>query len=1050
MATKIGGKFDLTGQSLISALRKKAGRREGSSNFIGLQRSLALSDVNDPTKSLNNVLDKISLLLSSERNQYGAPFDAVDWNVTRDFIDERIDKAFLSRLANASIGGGSLGSTVSITPRIRIQDRLNFLNSFYGDGSFIGLHSGPDAQFYKAPEPLHIGFIKFSFNSSTGSMTVTELKGTDGTTNITASSILGSGSLIVLDLSQYSLGSLQVDLGGLDISVKLQSPSTWTVNDNATIEKLSGIQTSIGGAGIFATLRFKIVRPYSFLNLPKWFSESPNVASESVSGSADDLNPATSSRVLRNDNGAIVPFIQKGYWYSRGYVETRWTPTEFSLITGNGSNTTTVVEDSNMRWQQPPSKLRTQIFNWGVRWDGYLRLEPGTYAFEVQTNVLIKIDMAIASGGTWSNVFDTSTAPRESDQKYISSSTFNTSNLDNKYKYFTGDNQTTDWVAYVPVTIRMYHGGPDKILPEEVVPTEPNLFIKTTSLSATTTFYKKDYTITLAGTDGSWTVTSPNSAEIISIIQDTNASESYALTAQSTTVYPTPVSITLTTNGTTISSTTTGLTAGTYTLAISPVRPAQFNNNLSALWRGRIASPSATHRNYADLIDGSYTPDMQKIAFDSRPEWWKVSEGHSYNRAQLPSASNNPLDGFIENSFKSTLRSNAPGVGLYGNGGSPVTYTSRPNIIMGEARFAPGDTRGSNYIGIRMTPNLVGEGGKFNVGALPVNNATFTDSTLLGQDDLGGGSNHLTFAGDKLNPRTIQLYLWTNPTTPSTSTYNKYFIRSSLATITSSDDPTVYGLPAFSDNKWLSPITIMGVRSADDQALTTNVRNFVAPLVLTAERITVSGFNILAFSVTLPSILVGGSEVSLFTGKFMQFYTEDDLVFQYSRVDTGQSLSFGDVLKLTYSGNVFQGATSEIPRPESDRVTPFGFDKPQFSSGLCYPPYSIGNPLLSQVAIEDTPLYAAPVGNYDVFWGDPTEADLGGNTLTLTEKIEFQSNDSTAIETLTTPPTIQYSQYTHRLRIDTPLLGSFDEDVLEHVGNGEKVKESYYAYVQLP
>lgn len=1049
MATKIGGKFDLTGQSLISALRKKAGRREGDSNFIGLQRSLALSDVDDPTKSLNNVLDKISLLLSSERNQYGAPFDAVDWDVTRDFIDERIDKSFLSRLAGASIGGGSLGSTVSITPRIRIQDRLNFLNSFYGDGSFPGLHSGPDAQFYKAPEPQHIGFIKFSFNVSTGSMSVTELKGPDGTTNITPSSILGSGSVIVLDLSQYSSTNLEVDLSGRGISVKLQSPSTWVVNDQNSLSNLDGIQNAIGGSGVFATLKFKVVRPYSYLNLPKWFSESPNASSESVSGSADDLNPVTTPRVLRNENGAILPFVQRGYWYSRGYVETRWTPTELDLITGSGNNPTTVVEDSNMRWQEPPSRLRAQTFNWGIRWDGYLRLGPGIYSFQVQTNALIKIDMAIATGGTWANVFDTSIAAKESEDTYLSSSSFNTDNLDAKYKYATGDDPAIDWVAYVPVTVRMYYGGPDKISPEEVIPTEPDLFIKTTSLTTAINFYKRDYTITLAGSDGAWTVTSPNSAQIISILQDANASESYSLVAQGDTIFPSPVTIALTTNGTVISSSTTGLTAGTYLLAIKPLRTTEFNNNLSALWKGRIVSPASTHKNYADLIDGSYTPDIQKIAFDSRPEWWKVSEGHPYNRLQLPSADNTPLDGFIRNSFKSVLKSDAPGIGLYGDGGNPVTYVSRPNMILGEARYSVAEALGSNYIGIRMSPNLLGEGGRFNINALPVNNATFTDTTLLGQDALGGGSNYLTFAGDKLNPRVAQLYLWTNASIPSASTFNKYYIRSDLFTITSSDDPTVYGLPAFSSNAWLSPITIMGVRSADDQTFTTNVRNFVAPLALTAEKITVSGFDILAFSVNLPSILAGGGEVSLFSGKFIQFYNEDDLAFQYSRVDTGESLSFADVLKLTYTGNTFQGVVSEIPRPPSDRVTPFGFDKPQFSGGLCYPPYAIGNPLLSAIAIEDAALYSAPAGNYDVFWGDSTKADLGGKTLTLTEKIEFQSHDSTAIETLPTPISIAYSQYTHRLRIDTPLQGSFDEDVLEHIGNGEKVKESYYAYVQL-
>ena len=190
MATRVSGDFGLSGQSLIGHLKRKSPKREGQANFIGLQRSLALADIEDPQESLNNILAKISSTEVSERNQYGSPYNSLDWNVTSDFVQEGIDKSFLSRLFEVSVGGGSLGSTVSTTPRIRIHDRLSFLNSLYGEGSYSGLHSGPDAQFYKGSLPYHIGYVKFTFNPSTGAVTVSELKKPDGTTNLTESQIL--------------------------------------------------------------------------------------------------------------------------------------------------------------------------------------------------------------------------------------------------------------------------------------------------------------------------------------------------------------------------------------------------------------------------------------------------------------------------------------------------------------------------------------------------------------------------------------------------------------------------------------------------------------------------------------------------------------------------------------------------------------------------------------------------------------------------------------------------------------------------------------------
>ena len=1033
MATRVDktpGLSNLGETTLLRGLRSKAGKRERDTRFIGLQRANALSDVEDSGTSLNNILRKLSLLDAAERNLYGRPFAAQDWQVTGDFIEEEIDKDFLLPLRNASIGGGSLGSQVSTTPRIRIQDRVNLINSFYGEGSFPGLHSGPDAQFYRGSLPEEIGFVKFSFNETNSQVTVIELKELDKETNLTANAILGQENTVVLDLVSYEpqAGNI-IDLGGTGVSLNLVSPSTWTVFDDQSVESLSAIRTAVGQS-VFGTMFFKIVRPYSVLNLPKWYTENPGTSSESVPQSADDNDPETTSKVLRNVNGQILPFTERGYWFSREYVETRWTERERDLI-GPGA---TVVEDSNMRWFNPPPPLRGEVYNWGVRWDGYLRITPGVYGFEIQTNVNIRIDAKIVSGSAWTTVFDTRTAAKESETMYVSSSTFGTGSVESQYKNFTGTG-VDDWIAYVPVTIRMFHGGPDKADLERIVPNEPDLFVKTTSVTSPLNFYKREYTITLSGTDGSWSVASGDLGDIISILQDSDASVTYSLIAQDDQVFVTPVPIALATDGTTVSSDTTGLSALSYTLSISPNRTSQFNNNLTALWKGSISSPSVNHRTYADMVDESFTPDLQKVPFDLRPDWWRISEGHPFDLSLPPSKDNTPLDGFLKNSFKPVLESEVEGIGLYGNGSG--TFSSKPNIILGEVRYGAGDDLGSNYVGVRVSANRLGEGGKFIVNALPVNNAMFSgEPTRLGGNDLGGSPNDQTASATNLNPRTIRLYL----------TSGKYYTVVDPSSPSVSDDPETYGLPPFSDPGWLSPITVVAVRLADDSGYTTNVRNFVAPLTLSVEKITVSGFDLLEFSTTLSSILTGGSEASLFSSKYIQFYTEDDLAFQYANVDTGEGVSFADVLKLTYAGSVFNPLESEIPKPPSDRVTPFGFDDPEYSNDLCYPPYAIGNSLLESIAVDDTALYASPVGNYDVFWGDSTKSGLDGKFLEITEKLELSG--LSAVETVS-GKTPSADSYTHRMKIEMSLPDIYDEDVLEYLGNGEKVKDSYFTYVKL-
>lgn len=948
MATRISDSSGLSGQSLITYLKRRTPKREGQSNFIGLKRSEALADLPDPNKALNNILDKISIGETAERSLYGGPFKDLDWKVTDDFVVESIDKKFLSQLSGASIGGGSLGSTVSITPRIRIQDRIAFINSFYGEGSYTGLHSGFDAQLYKEPEPKHIGYVKFTFTApdldETGPATIVELKKPDGTTNLTASEILGSESAVVLSITEYqNPQGIVLNTQGTGLELKIQSPSTWTV-DGAT--NLKSIQQSVGGSTNFSQLRFKIVRPYSKVYKPLWFTESPNDSAEtSRPGSADDLDPSTTNRILRNESGNLLPYILKKYWYTRAYVESRWTAEEqYRLLIGASSFEDTIVQDSNMRWQQVPGKINNSRYNWGIRWDGYLRITPGTYTFNVQTNTSVKIDMAVGSSNTWQNVYNSD----------IAEFSFDTSNVSDQYKYFTGDNPATDWVGFVPITVRMFHGGPDRAQPENLPDPEPDLFIKT----------------------------SPG----------------------------------------------------------------------GALWKSRISSPSSTHKSYADLLGTSFEPNIQKVSFDARPEWWKVSEGSPFIRANALSKTNTPLDGFIVNSFKSVLKSDA-GIGLYGDGSG--TYSSRPNMLIGEARYGISDPLGSNYTGIRIKPNLLGEGGRVNLAALPVNNAVYSDTTLLGPSDLGGSPNHLTAASGRVDARVVQLYLWENLTLPASGLSNKFYIVSDLNAVSASDDPTAYGLPAFSDLAWLSPISVKAVRLADDNPLTTGIKNFVAPLSLTVQKVTVGGFDLLAFVTTLPSILIGGAEKTEFNGKFIEYYTESESAFEYLRVDTGESASFSDVLKLTYDGsNNLTGLLSEIPQPASDRVVPFGFDFPQFSSGICYPPYTINNPYIEDIAVSDANLYVSPSGNYDVFWGNPGQTALQGNTLTITEKLEFQCYEDTVSNTLSVVTTVSgisvpSDSYTHRLKLELPVIGPYDEDMLEYIGNSEKLKDNYFAYVKL-
>ena len=1034
MATRIDRTPNLvntfTDRSLVDYLRAQAGKRETDTRFLGLKRSNALSDVSDNFKTLNNLLSKINVLDVAEKTLYGRDYNADDWEITRNFLEGGINSSFLSPLS---------GLGRSTRPRIRIEDRLSFVDSFYGKGSIQGFNSGPDAQFYIDKGPVDIGRIRFTFDSSTSVVTVAALLGPDGVTPIAASSILGGRSAVVIGVDSYTVtGGQELSISGSDVTLLLESPGSWTVNSG--LSNLLAIR-QIVGSGVFVNSIFTMSRPISVINKPKWFTDNPGSAGVTNPGGPDDSVTTTSPRLLTSRGGLILPLIQRNYWYTKSYIESRWDTYAYAR-TQIGDSEKSIVQDSNMRWRENPLPLRGEQYNWGIRWDGYLLITPGSYVFTVQTNVNIRIDLDVAgNSASWLTVFDTDTAAtRGPSDSYVASGSFNTSGLAGKYKLLTGAG-ANDWVGYVPITIRLFRGGSDRVDSTASIPAEPNLFINTLELSGTKTYYGSDWDVTLSGSNGAWSVSSLQLAGIISILQDVNASVKYELVEFNGGALSPAVVISLATNGTIVTSTTTGLVAGPYVLRVSPV----VSESPTPMWSGRIASPGPEHKNYSDLTDGSYIPDFRRAPLDSKPDWWKISEGSPYNLGQTPSLENTPIDGFLKNSFRGILNSEAIGVGLYGNGSG--VFSSIPNIILGESRYSSGQPRGSNYIGLLLKPNRLGEGGKLIVNALPVNNSIGSDATLLGVNDLGGSPNHLTAAAANLTPRSAQLYLWTNPTVPSTGLNNKYYTVSNLGTVAASNDPTLYGLPAFSSPAWLSPVTVTCTRVANDSGFTTGVAGFVAPLTLSVEKVVVSGFNLLAFTTTLASVLTGGAEVASFSGKFVEFYTESDLAFQYAKVDMGEGVSFGDVLKLTYSTGTLSPSLSEIPGPPADRVTPFGFDKPEFSRGICYPPYATSNPLLTGVAQSDNELATSSIGNHDVIWGNPGQSALGGHVLRITEKLEFFGLD--AITVLSSPVTLNLNSYSHRFRIDTLLNPSLDEDVLEYIGNGEKAKDSYFCFVNL-
>ena len=203
-------------------------------------------------------------------------------------------------------------------------------------------------------------------------------------------------------------------------------------------------------------------------------------------------------------------------------------------------------------------------------------------------------------------------------------------------------------------------------------------------------------------------------------------------------------------------------------------------------------------------------------------------------------------------------------------------------------------------------------------------------------------------------------------------------------------------------------------------------------------------------------------------------FTQISFVFnqahQFTRVDNGAGLSFGEVLYAREATSATPSSPfvsdSELPAPPADIVVPFGYDNTPLASdpglgGLCYPPYSIQNISLQAIGVNDSALYANPTGNFDTWWGSrQTPLDLGGKSLTITSKLLFDFNPadrSNLLSTLTqeaSKRSFNGSEYTHKLEIELNVelpeppsqnLYIF-EDVKFH-SNNKPVKNKYYLFI---
>ena len=1210
--------------TLKSYLLRRAGRKLNDVEYIGLLRNNALGDLNDPGEALTNILEYITRIDDAGEISIYGTYKPEDFEITRKFVDNEISSSFLRPLRDTSLAGGVAGATVATNPRIRIQDRTNLIDSFTGKGSINGVHEGPTAIFYKTKsgklQPVGNFTFTSDFNLTTGGVNSPYTTGWDTGSGYSDASFGSSKQAFLVTGYTNTATGKEISLVGTSIFLEADfsvSPITFKAGSDASLRKLKELREILTPSA-FTSTAFSLEREYSALTKPLWFTQSPGREAElglitPTPGGPDDFNPETSDSVIFFERGKFKLYSEPEYYNSGAYVSGRISAAYQGSYSGDN-----VTKDSNMRFLQAPRVLRDNTYNWGVRWDGYLRIDKAAtarkYIFEVETNSAVKID--VYNGGvtsetitasSWNTAIDTSYGSVQTNaiptvnvlssnfaqekDRFVSRYSFTLNGLDTAGT-FSYDTSATTKYRYVPISIRMWNGGSDKVDPEQElyeVPLEPDLFLKyaysETDAGDVDSFYGGDVKISIQPPDGNGntaviisdtgdigliddylTAVGPSGTlnvaanlqlvqkeetETITYIDNDGISQTITVTTESAI---TPINITLsgTDNtdvgiatatdaiGTDVKNTLTdGVVAVTYILRFTPDRSGY---SYSTLWSTKIIGPKQKfYQGYADLLGGkSYAesvpnyiePLSNKLTLDQRPEWWKISDGNRYIRSIALSKSNDPLDGFKSNNFQGTLKS-AEGpsnayLGLYGDGAaSNRVFSTRKNLILGEAKY-PTEADSSNYLGLRLTSNFLGEGGKIKFAGIPINNADFdwtgralTQDRALGQADLGGGQNHKTAINAKLTSRTATIYWDGTEAGADITGKEKFFLHNNLGaetgpTVTQDNPNTTYGLPAFGGGNnavWSQPVIIVAVSDNSTNGPNSDGQ-FVAPLVLGVERViydrdqTASNriktdtenstyYDDPVTKITLKSPMVYllafttayvPSRAAL-DGKIITYYNEADVAFQFGNVDTGESVSLADVLKVTYDDNIatanpytnpegFNSSTSEIPKVPSERVTPFGFDSSLYTQDICYPPYVTSSPPLVPTVIEDADLYATggsaqKPGNFDVFWGNHDTIGRDGLTginfptdknmvLNITEKLEFAYPDINVEGLAETPSDVveevsgiqlNFNNYSHRLKVELPIFDvnnpstALDEDVYIHIGDQSKVKDVYYLFV---
>ena len=1213
--------------TLQSYLLRRAGRKLNDVEYIGLLRNNALGDLQDPGAALTNILEYITRVDDAGEIAIYGTYKPEDFEITRKFVDNEITSSFLKPLRDISIAGGAAGAEVATNPRIRIQDRTNLLDSFAGKGSISGLGKGPTALFYRTKKGKldPVGTIVFTngFDLTTGVVTSPNI-----TLDASKTAAQFNGLKSAFLITSYTNANTGIEVGLVGTGLFLEYDATTmpggslvikTGND-ASLARLKELRTILGDVAFNSTV-FTIKREYSVINRPNWFRYSPGAdkaagAVAPLPGGPDDFNPATSDSVVYFERGKFKLYSEPEYYNSGAYVADRISVGDRDAYTGDN-----ITKDSNMRFLDTPRVIDSNVYNWGVRWDGYIRLDKAAnarkYIFEVETNTAIKIDIydGAVNLGTetiddtkWKKVFDssygtvqdlvntnTSGSSRfaQEEDRFVSRRSFTLDGIEedgiaeiNKLKTFRYDTSLdgSTQVRYVPISIRMWNGAGDKIDPEQElfeVPLEPNLFLKyaysETNASTQDEFFAGDFNITLATNNTDATVNGvPGQTFIDAILTETNAKVSYTLVKKTTTENVTfvnedgvdetvsvttesditPINITWTStststaldidtatnaNGDDIKSTLTDGTTVIYTVRVTPDRTGY---SYTTLWSTNIIGPKQQdYQGYADLLGGkTYTqsvpnyiePLTNKLTLDQRPEWFKVSNGNRFLFGKTITKDNDPLDGFKSNTFSSVIKSaESPSgyyVGLYGDGATNRVFSSRQNIIFGEAAYS-GDPVSSNYLGLRLTSNFLGEGGKLIFSGIPINNAKFDWSSETGNqnkalvaNDLGGGTNDKTAINAQLTERSDTLY-WDGPEAGGTNFENSgfFFLHDNLGAgtgpVITQDNPNAVGLPSFAgadDAIWAQPVIIQVTSAAGNK--------FEAPLTLGVQKViydrsgtALSGARIFtdttsathytdATKTTLnsPKVFLLAFTTSFepaynsdsIDGQVITYHNESDVAFQFASVDTGESISFSDVLKVTYEAgqvdanlnpNGFNSSASEVPKVPSERVTPFGFDSPIYTDGICYPPYTTSSPDLKPTVVSDAALYSTgspkPANHFDVFWGNHTEDEglsginftggTNGMVLNITEKLEFGFADPSLNIVSDSPAAIvqpsngiqlNFNNYSHRLKIELPIfkvdpsdttdaereataMVPLDEDVYVHIGDQSKVKDVYYLFV---